>query len=100
MENNCPHCAKKHTPRNEQQIKDLKTRLNKINGQINGISKMIEENRYCSDVLMQIAAVEKALQQVGYIVLSEHMKTCVTDDIKENKMESLEEAIELMKKIK
>ena len=100
MENSCPHCGNKHTPRNKEEIKKLQNRLNRITGQINGISKMIEENRYCSDVLTQIAAVEKALEQVGYIILEEHMKSCVIDDIKKDNLSSLEESIELMKKLK
>ncbi len=97
---NCPHCQQKHTPRNKEEIKSLKNRLNRINGQISGISKMIEENRYCSDILTQIAAVENALQQVGYIILKEHMESCVIDDLKNNDLSSLEESIELMKKLK
>ena len=96
----CPHCMTKHTPRNEEQTKDLKIRLNRINGQINGVSKMIDENRYCSDILMQIAAIEKALEQVGYIILKEHLESCVVDDIKKDDLSSLDEAIELMKKLK
>ena len=96
----CPHCSQKHTPRSKEELKDLKNRLNRISGQINGISKMVDENRYCSDILMQIAAVEKALEQVGYLVLSEHLKTCVVDDIKMDNYSSLEEALELMKKLK
>ena len=100
MENSCPHCGNKHTPRNKEDIKNLQIRLNRIVGQVHGISKMIEENRYCSDVLTQIAAVEKALEQVGYIILEEHMKSCVVDDIKKDDFSSLEESIELMKKLK
>ncbi len=100
MENSCPHCAQKHTPRNEEQIKDLKVRLNKITGQLNGISKMIEENRYCSDILVQIAAAERALENVGFILLKEHLESCVVDDIKDGNLSSLEESIELMKKLK
>ena len=100
MENNCPHCGNKHTPRKQEDIKNLQIRLNRIVGQINGISKMIQENRYCSDVLVQIAAVEKALEQVGYIILEDHMKSCVVDDIKKDDLSSLEESIELMKKLK
>lgn len=96
----CPHCEHKHTPRDAKQIKDLKNRLNRISGQINGINKMLEDNRYCGDILTQIAAVEKALEQVGYIVLAEHMKSCVVDDIKMDNFSSLEEALELMKKLK
>lgn len=100
MEKSCPHCGSKHTPRSKEEIKNLQIRLNRIVGQVNGISKMIEENRYCSDVLTQIAAVEKALEQVGYIVLEEHMKSCVVDDIKKDDLSSLKESIELMKKLK
>ena len=96
----CPHCEHKHTPRDAKQFKDLKNRLNRISGQINGINKMLEDNRYCGDILTQIAAVEKALEQVGYIVLAEHMKSCVVDDIKMDKFSSLEEALDLMKKLK
>ena len=96
----CPHCEHKHTPRDEKQHKDLKNRLNRIQGQINGIGKMLDDNRYCSDILMQIAAVEKALEQVGYIVLEEHMKSCVVDDVKKGNFSSLEEAIDLIKKLK
>ena len=97
---NCPHCQNKHTPRSEQEIKSLKTKLNKISGQINGIIKMIEENRYCSEVLLQIAASKKALENVGFEVLNCHLKSCVSDDIKNNDYSSLEEAMELIKKLK
>ena len=96
----CPHCAHKHTPRNGKEIRDLTIRLNRITGQINGVNKMIEENRYCGDILTQIAAIEKALEQVGYIILKDHMTSCVIDDIKKDDLTSLDEAIELMRKLK
>lgn len=98
MEDCC--CHTKHTPRDEKMVKSLKQRLNRIAGQINGVSKMIDENRYCGDVLIQIAAIENALKEVGYIVLKDHMMTCVSDDIKNNDFSSLEEAIEITKKLK
>ena len=94
----CSH--EKKTPRDEEMIRNLKKRLNRIAGQINGVSKMIDENRYCGDVLIQIAAIENALKEVGYIVLKDHMLTCVSDDIKNNDFSSLEEAIEITKKLK
>ena len=98
MEDCC--CHTKNTPRDEKMVKSLKQRLNRITGQINGVSKMIDENRYCGDVLIQIAAIENALKEVGYIVLKDHMMTCVSDDIKNNDFSSLEEAIEITKKLK
>ena len=61
---------------------------------------MLDENRYCGDVLIQVAAVENALQSFGYILLKEHMDTCVVEDIKNNKFESVDEAFELMRKLK
>ena len=95
---NCPHCKK--DPRSEELIQNIQTRLKRISGQLNGVSKMIEENRYCGDVLIQIAAIESALKEVGYIVLKDHMLSCVTSDIKNNDYSSLEEAIEITKKLK
>lgn len=94
---NCPHC--KHTPRNEELVENLTKRINRISGQLNGVNKMIVENRYCHDVLIQIAAIESALKEVGYILLKDHMTSCVVDDIKNNDLTSLEEAIEISKKL-
>ena len=90
----------KKTPRDEESLKNLKTRLNRINGQVNGISKMLDDNRYCGDILIQIAAVESALKEIGYIILKDHMMSCVSDDIKNNDFSSLEEALEISKKLK
>ena len=64
------------------------------------ISKMLDENRYCGYILIQVAAIENALKEVGYIILKDHMVTCVSDDIKNNDFSSLEEAIEITKKLK
>ena len=98
--NSCPNCQKnKKQPRDDELVKNLKTRLNKISGQINGINKMIDENRYCVDVLTQISAVESALREIGFIVLEDHLKTCVSSDIKLDDYSSLEEAVTLCKKL-
>ncbi len=100
-EKTCPCCGRKKShPRNQEEVKDLQSRLNRISGQINGISKMLDENRYCGDVLIQVAAVENALQSFGYILLKEHMDTCVVEDIQNGKLESVDEAFELMRKLK
>ena len=97
----CPSCHRqKHTPRDEEKLRLLKNRLSRMSGQLSGIGKMLDENRYCGDILIQIAAVEKALQSFGYIILQEHMETCMVEDIQEGKTEVVEEAIELIKKLK
>ena len=95
---NCPHCKK--DPRPEELVSSLQKRLKKISGQINGVSKMVDENRYCGDILIQIAAIESALKEVGYIILKDHMYTCVSSDIRDGNFSSLEEALEISKKLK
>ena len=99
MEECCSNKNKK-IPRDDELIKNIKQRMNRIIGQANGINNMIDENRYCGDILIQIAAIENALKEVGYIILKDHMKTCVSEDIKNNDFTSLEEAIEITKKLK
>ena len=100
-EKTCPACHRqKHTPRGEEELKQLRNRLNRISGQLNGIGKMLDENRYCGDILIQLAAVEKALQSLGYIILQEHMQTCMVEDIEAGRAETVAEVVELIKKLK
>lgn len=99
-ENKCNCGRTKHIPRSEKQLKQLQNRLSRMIGQLNGISRMLDENRYCGDILTQIAAVESALQSFGYIVLQEHMETCVVEEVKAGNEQIMEEAIELVKKLK
>jgi DNA-binding FrmR family transcriptional regulator len=96
----CECCRHKHTPRDEKTLKQLRNRINRIIGQMNGIQKMIDDNRYCGDVLTQIAAAESALQGLGYQILQEHMETCVTEQIKSGNSEVIGETFELIKKLK
>ena len=98
MEKNC--CHQKHTPRDEASLKQLRNRLNRMTGQLNGIARMLDENRYCGDILIQVAAVEKALQNFGYAILKEHMESCVAEAVRDGNTEILDEAVELMKKLK
>ena len=89
----------KGTPRGEEELKQLKNRLSRMAGQLNGIGKMLDENRYCGDILIQVAAVESALQSFGYIILQNHMKTCVVEEIRKGNTAVVEETVELMKKL-
>lgn len=98
LEKEC--CHHKATPRQEKELKLLKNRLNRMVGQLNGIGRMLDENRYCGDILTQIAAVESALQAFGYVVLKEHMDTCVVEEIKKGNVEVVDETVELIKKLK
>ena len=94
----CAH--KKHTPRDEETQKALQNRLNRIMGQLNGIKNMVDENRYCGDILIQVAAVQSAQQSVGYMILQNHMETCVVEEIQQGNLQIVDEAVDLIKKLK
>lgn len=96
----CPACHQRHTPRSEEELRQLKNRLNRMVGQLNGIGRMLDENRYCGDILIQISAVEKALQGFGYTVLQSHMESCVAEEVRNGNPDIMAETLELMKKLK
>lgn len=96
----CCEVKHKHVPRSDEDLKKLKNRLHRIVGQLNGIESMLDDNRYCGDVLIQIAAVEKALQSFGYTILHEHLESCVTEDVKEGNTEIMDEVMNLVKRLK
>ena len=89
QENICECCRAKHTPRSEKELKQLQNRLNRIVGQLNGIGRMLDENRYCGDIL-----------SFGHIVLARHMETCVVEEIRKGNEQIMEEVVELVKKLK
>lgn len=93
-------CHQKSIPRQDKELRKLKNRLNRMIGQLNGIGKMLDNNRYCGDILTQIAAVESALQSFGYLVLKEHMETCVVEEIQQGNTQVIDETVELIKKLK
>ncbi len=95
---NC--CKTKATPRSEENCKLLQNRLNRIIGQLGGIKKMIDDNRYCGDILTQVAAAESALQNLGYVILQDHLESCVTEQVKSGNNDIMNETIDLIKKIK
>ena len=88
-----------NTPRSEEQVRALVGRLNRIGGQIAGIRKMIEENRYCGEVLVQVSAVESAVRAFGYLVLEDHLATCVSERIRAGDADVVRETVELVKKL-
>jgi len=97
----CEHCKQyKEKPRSGEEVKSLVSRLNRIKGQIEGIAGMLEENRYCGDILIQISAAESALRSLSYLILEEHLSTCVADKIRNGDEEVIKETVELVKKLK
>lgn len=97
----CNSCIenKRSTHRTEEEKKNLTKRLNIIEGQVRGINQMIADDRYCDDVLVQIAAVSKSLQTLGNSILENHIKTCVTHDIQMGKLDILDDVMKLIKKL-
>lgn len=100
MEGSVECCRHKEKPREEGQVKSLKNRLRRIGGQLGGIEKMLDDNRYCGDILTQLAAVERALQSFGYEVLKNHMETCVVDEVRKGNTEVVGETVDLIRKLK
>lgn len=91
-------CRHKHTPRSEALQADLQKRLNRAIGQLNGVKAMIEDNRYCGDVLTQLAAAESAVRRVSEMVLEEHLRTCVVEEVRQGNDEVIEEVMGLMRR--
>lgn len=91
-------CCKKEKPRTKDDKKRIIRRLKIVEGQIRGIIKMIEEDRYCDDVLTQISASNKSLRSIGNELLNIHLKTCVVDNIKEDKLEIVDDVMDIIRR--
>lgn len=91
-------CRHKDTPRDEAFQADLQKRLNRAIGQLNGVKAMIDDNRYCGDVLVQLSAAENAIRKVSELVLQNHMETCVVEQIRQGNDQVVEEALALIKR--
>ena len=95
----CPHCgALKHTPRSAELKADVARRINRAVGQLNGIRQMVEEDRYCGDVLTQLAAVESAVKAISRVVMRDHLETCVVERVRAGDAEVVDEVMDLFKK--
>ncbi|MFR8549037.1 MAG: metal-sensing transcriptional repressor [Lachnospiraceae bacterium] len=82
-------CRTKH--REEKEYRDLQNRLKRIEGQVRGIQKMVEEDRYCIDIMTQVSAVQSALNSFNKLLLTNHIQTCVVHDIREGQEGAVEE---------
>ncbi len=97
MSNTCEHCKIKI--RNETEYKALINRLNRIEGQIRGIRGMVEKNAYCTDIILQVSAVNAALNSFNKELLANHIKTCVADDIKAGKTETVDDLLSTLQRL-
>lgn len=85
--------------RSDNEYRDLVNRLNRIEGQVRGIKGMVEKNAYCTDILVQVAAVNAALNSFNRVLLANHIKTCVAQDIRDGKEETVDELVNTLKKL-
>lgn len=94
--NNC--CSTKTTIRNDEDKKSLITRVNKITGQMKGIANMINDDRYCDDILIQLSAINKSVKSLANLLLEKHMKSCVKENLLNGNDEVLDEIADLFKR--
>lgn len=97
MEKKC--CCAKKKQRSDEEYKKLINRLNRIEGQVRGLKKMIEEDAYCTDVLVQSSAVNAAINAFNKELLSSHIKSCVIGDIKNGKEDVVDDLVATLQKL-
>ena len=95
----CPGCCNKRMERSEKEYKDLMNRLSRIEGQVRGVRRMVEEGAYCPDILIQVSAVNAALNSFNKVLLANHIRTCVADDIRDGKDETIDELVTTLQKL-
>ena len=92
-------CCQKTKERSEEEYKNLIHRLNRIEGQIRGIKGMIENSAYCTDILVQSSAVTAAINAFNKELLASHIRTCVAQDIRDGKDETVDELVATLQKL-
>jgi DNA-binding FrmR family transcriptional regulator len=96
------HCemhTEKHTDREDSQVQDLLNRLNRMEGQIRGLKTMVENNIYCDDILIQVAAVKSGLDSFSSQLFAQHLRTCVVRDLKDGDPKIIEEVLTTIKRL-
>jgi len=95
----CQFCSGKHKARSEKEYKDLMNRLKRIEGQVRGVEGMLENDAYCTDILMQVSAITAALNSFNKVLLANHMRTCVAQNIKEGNDDVIDELVTTLQKL-
>lgn len=95
----CPYCSGKHKERDDSEKKDLVNRLKRIEGQVRGVEGMLESGAYCTDILMQVSAITSALNSFNKVLLGNHVKTCVAENIRAGNDEVIDELVTTLQKL-
>ena len=98
MNNNCSNCSKKKERASEEYQK-LINRLNRIEGQVRGVKGMVENDAYCTDILIQVSAIKAALDGFNKELLGNHIRTCIADDIRRGNNDTVDELVETLQKL-
>ncbi|MCF2669133.1 MULTISPECIES: metal-sensing transcriptional repressor [Lachnospiraceae] len=99
MEEQKQCCSHRTKERSDKEYKDLIHRLNRVEGQVRGIKRMVEEDAYCTDILIQVSAVNAALNSFNKVLLANHIRTCVAEDIRAGKEETIDELVATLQKL-
>ncbi len=99
MPETCPYCSGKHKEREDKEYKDLMNRLKRIEGQVRGVGGMLENNAYCTDILVQVSAITSALNSFNKVLLANHMKTCVAEGIRKGDDSVIDEFVVTLQKL-
>ncbi len=95
----CCECSKRKKERSSDEYKLLMNRLNRIEGQIKGVKSMLENDAYCPDILIQVSAINAALNSFNKVLLTNHIESCVIDDIKADREGTVEELVSVLQKL-
>ncbi len=98
MEEKCRCTSSKIKIRTEEDKKKIINRIQRLIGQMNGVKNMIEDNRYCDDVLIQLAAIDKAIKSLANVILEDHMHSCLIENIQNGNVEVVDEIVDLFKR--
>lgn len=99
MENADHCCGERRKKRDPKEQRDLMNRLKRIEGQVRGLEKMLEDDAYCPDILIQVSAVTSALGSFSRVLLSNHISTCVAEDLRAGNDETIGELIRTLQKM-
>ena len=99
MEEQKQCCSHRTKERSDKEYKDLIHRLNRVEGQVRGIKRMVEEDAYCTDILIQVSAVNAALNSFNKVLLANHIRTCVAEDIRAGNEETIDELVATLQKL-
>lgn len=86
-------CSDRKRQRTDEEYKRLMNRLSRIEGQIRGVKGMLENDAYCTDIVLQVSAINAALNSFNKVLLAEHIRTCVADDIRNGKDDTIEDIV-------